>query len=570
MGANVLSPQYWRSLVETSSNLPPARPWLFSGGLPRGDVAGHYAPVIRLHPRAPFKGLATGLSLWTLVMVLFGLPSQGVAQLRPRVVVLEFEGAPRLRAAIIDKLEKDYEIEPLDEWLRAAQDLGASGRADDEIAIVAGTLNVAAVVTALVRRDEGGEWMITIAPRHGPSGKPVDKLRYPLKSPYTARQLLEAIGPAVVAAIKGPPELPPVPSMPDLAPIPLPSTEPPEPLPLEPPQPRQRWYPYFDLSVGFILEGRRFGFDEQSGTRAVHCYDFKRPAPGDQDPNQVIYQYGGTSSRCPGYAGNSAPGMRVDASVYPFASLSSRWLRGLGVGGSFDIMGWPDGHACNKYVNGTCLQAGAALPTSEFRIEAGLRWTYNLLNKRSRPSILLSVQYGLHQFALQKSSATYEYPDPSTSDPLKIQGQDDHGLPDIRYQYVDLGFGVRVPFYGNKQWYLGMVLAVHYHVMLDYGELQTRFAGGKGYDALYQGGGYGPVSSGYGLRADLLPIELVPWKGMTIRLGGFYEVFSMGFALSAGGEAPPQDVAPGEAARHLAKGATDQYFGGVLQVGYQY
>jgi hypothetical protein len=478
--------------------------------------------------------------------------------------VLEFEGAPRLRAAVVEKLEHDYEIEPLEEWQRAAEDLHATGRAADEIAVVAGTLNVAAVVTALVRKEADGEWMITVTARHGPSGKSVDKVRYPLKSPYTAKQLLDAIGPSVEAALKGPPELPP--PLPDPAPPPV--VPPPLELPPEPPQPRPRWYPYFDLSAGFILGGRRFSFDEKSGGAQSHCYDIQGPATSDQ--NQIVYQYTNSSSRCPGYVGNGGPGLRVDAGIYPFAGLQRGWLQGLGLGGTFDLMFWPDGNACAKYVNGTCLTAGTPLPTNEFRVEAGLRYTYNLLNKRSRPSILLSVQYGIHQFTLQKTDATYEYPDVNTMNPVKVQGKDDHGLPDIRYQYVDLGFGVRVPFYANKRWYLGMVLDFHYHFMLDYGEIETQFASGTGYAALFQGGGYGPISSGYGLRADFTAIELIPWKGLSIRLGGYYEVFSMSFALGVGGDSPPQTVLPSDAARHLSTGATDQYFGGVAQIGYQY
>ena len=87
---------------------------------------------------------------------------------------------------------------------------------------------------------------------------------------------------------------------------------------------------------------------------------------------------------------------------------------------------------------------------------------------------------------------------------------------------------------------------------------------------LYGNGGFGPAS-GYGLRASLTLLEAMVWKGLTIRLSGYYELFNYTFDLGKTlVDQTPGDVATGRDARHLAAGASDTYFGGVVQIGYQY
>ena len=59
-----------------------------------------------------------------------------------------------------------------------------------------------------------------------------------------------------------------------------------------------------------------------------------------------------------------------------------------------------------------------------------------------------------------------------------------------------------------------------------------------------------------------------------MRLSGFYEMFTTAFTLGSNANnnvsLPPVDRVPANAARHIAQGATDQYFGGIIQIGYQY
>lgn len=653
---------------------------------------------------------ALGLSLVLLAL----LSASAQAAERATVAVLEFDKAPKLQAAVVDFLGQRYKLVPLPTWRATAAGLNATGHASDEIAIVAMTLKVDAVVTGVAKPEPGGQWLLTVSARHGPSGKPVERLRYPLRSATTLRALLQQIGPAVERAIRedapaspgagaqanatngaanvtnGPmppaagrarpqparvqitpplrlrdgssdrdtgsaapsvrdaPAAPllasrrevripagidraPIPplAVPGLAPSPLtaptaptgpavasappapasagaalspaaaaaavdpgvtpPDAVPPDGLPPLPPDPdevRPVWYPYFDVSAGLVIGGRSFAYDERLGASPVRCYDFLKPIADPRDPTAVVHRYTSQLTKCPGFSGAVTGGLRVDGTFYPLAASSNRWVRQLGIGATVDWMVWPDsrlGGSTNPDPITGDPTPPTRLPTRELRAEVGLRWTWNLLNKRSRPSLMVSAQYGLHYFALDHSNKNYEYQDLTTGELLTVAGQDDHGLPDIFYQYLDFGVGARVPFYGNRRWYIGLLMDLHYHAMLSYGDIASTFAGGSAgatqvaaglrFDNLYQGGGFGPVGSGHGVRIGMTPLELVPWRGVTIRLSGYYEAFLMSFQLGNLPDPdalPPQNRTPDKGSRHVARGATDQYFGGVLQLGYQY
>jgi len=152
-------------------------------------------------------------------------------------------------------------------------------------------------------------------------------------------------------------------------------------------------------------------------------------------------------------------------------------------------------------------------------------------------------------------------------------GIDDHGLPDILYQYVTIGVGGRIPYYSTEKLYFGLLVNFNFHAMLSFGELGTGFADTSTTTSLYGNGGYGQAS-GYGFRVGFTPLELIPWKGITVRLSGFYEMFTTAFTLGSNinnnVSLPPVDRTLENAARHIAQGAVDQYFGGVVQIGYQY
>lgn len=589
----------------------PSSPNAWSAGKPRRSTTA--APLRRSRATRSTPSRAALLSLLVVIAVLFGvLPPTGSQQPfcigkasaqekeKASVVVLDVTGAVRLQQVIAQALKKDYNVVSVTKWNTTAKRLNATGRAADEIALVATELKVDVVITGAVKKDkETGQYQLSVSPRHGPSGKPVDKLRYQLKAPRVDRptitQLMADLGPAVEKALKGAPEIPVIaeaePKPDEIAAVDTTLGKDDDPMDnirkmeaaekkkAQEQQVRPRYYPYIDAGAGFIVGGRKFGYDEDSDPNSpIKCYAFQKPVASTTVPNLVVYSYSDRLSRCPSFNTSVAPGIRLDLTAYPLANLPYSALRGLGVGGTLDYMFWPPSRVCTK-----ADSCGPELSTTEFRLEAGLRWHWNVLNRRSMPSVMLQLQYGMHYFAISKVAKKFDaFTDPTgTGMTVTPDGLDSNGLPDIRYQYIDIGLGGRIPYYASERLFLGAVVDFHYHAVLSYGELESKFLDTSNFSSLYQGGGYGPVSGGYGFRVGLTPMELIPWKGVTVRLSGYYEVFSMSFQNGSQSasqyELPPTDTVKGrqgraleDASRYIARGASDQYFGGLVQVGYQY
>jgi hypothetical protein len=519
-------------------------------------------------------------ALWALV----GGERPAAAQDKKTVIVLEIQGAPpKLQAALEKALRNKYTVIPVAKWNAAAKKLNVTGQGTDEVALVAAEVKVDAVVTGKVKGDKDvGSYKLNIAARHGATGKPLGKLTYELKSPKvdnaTIAQAEGDIEKAVDEAIAGPPPEAPTP--------PVAAATPPEPespsmlgrednplekmKKMEEDAKRERehvarpvYYPFIDAGAAFIVNGRSFNYAEEAGTSAVKCYDFTQKA----DPNSnmmYVYRYSSALKSCPKYAPSLSTGVRADVTAYPLAFVRFNGLRGLGIGATFDWMFWPSSM--------TSTTPPRALDTREFRLEFGLRYHWNIMNKRNLPSIMANVQYGLHYFAVAKEDKTYTYQNDFGLN-VTAQGVDDHGLPDILYQYITLGVGGRVPYYATDRMFFGLLVNFNFHIMLNYGEIATTFADNSSAMSVFGPGGYGPAS-GYGFRVGFTPLEMIPWKGLTIRVSGYYEMFNTSFALGSGSTSgtalPPVDRTVDNAARHIAQGATDQYFGGLLQVGYQY
>ena len=515
-------------------------------------------------------------------LLLCTLQGSAHAQDKKTVVILDIQGGNKqLQQAITNALKDRYTIIPIAKWNAAAKRLNVSGQGTEEVAMVASDVKADAVVTGKVKQDkDSGGWKLNIAARQGSSGKPIGKIQIDLKSQKvdadTVAQVEKEIWPAVEKAIAGEvPETPAPttdPSQTGQTPSQLGVEEDPiaKMKKLEEQQKKAQagerpvWYPFVDASAGFILNGRSFGFTEDANPSPLGCYDFQEKGPDltNTNPNAPqVYTYGPKLSRCPKYDTSVAGGVRVDITGYPLAFMGIDQIRGLGIGASFDYMFWPP--------STTSGPTPVSLDTREFRFEVGLRYHWNILNKRSRPSILANVQFGGHYFAVAKQEKNYPYDDDNFARQM-ARGIDDHGLPDIFYQYVTIGVGGRVPYYATDKMFFGLLVGFNFHAMLGFGEIATRFQDESSEAALFGNGGYGPAS-GFGLRATFSPLEAMIWKGLTVRLTGFYELFKYSFSLGESlGQMPPGYRKPDQGARHLAPGATDNYFGGMVQVGYQY
>jgi hypothetical protein len=529
------------------------------------------------------------------LLALAWLPTTASAQDKKSVAVLPIEGAPpKLQKAIETALKKDYNVVAEAKWNASAKKLNVTGHGTEEVALVANDLKVDVVITGKVKTDkDSGQWKLNIAARHGPTGKPVGKLTYDLKSdkiePATITQVETEIGPAVVQALAGPPgEKPSVAQAeppPTMTPTPVlgKDEDPIAKLAREEAEKRRReqellrpiYYPYIDASAGVIVGGRSYSYSEDADPAStLKCYDLDKRVPDPKDPggrgfvSRYLPYKRGSSAACPGFATSIAAGVRADVTAYPLAFLKVGAVKGLGLGVTFDYMFWPD----SKYGSGSTQ---VLLATREWRVEGGLRYHYNILNKRQMPSVLFNAQYGAHFFAVAKEQKQYPYLDESFN-PKTADGVNDHGLPDILYQYITIGLGARVPYFVNEKLYFAGLVNVNFHVPLSYGEISSRFGSSNTDTAsgpvpdVYGNGGFGPAS-GWGLRASLTLLEAMVWKGLTVRLSGYYELFKYSFDLGKNlASQDPGDVPTGRDARHLAAGASDNYFGGIVQIGYQY
>ncbi len=311
--------------------------------------------------------------------------------------------------------------------------------------------------------------------------------------------------------------------------------------------------PFVEASAGFLISGRAFEFKELEDPR-FSCSNFAGSSLNINDPTKRVYRY--DPNRCSRFDPSITGGLRLQVAGYPFARHRHHALQGLGLSALVDWVIWPDSSYAYRG------QAPISLETREVRFEGGLYYRYNFLANPRLPSLLASLQYGFHWFALQKQEKYY---DVGSGPP--ILGVDDHGFPEVRYQYITFGLGTQIPYYVRKNLSLRFVLMTNLHAVFHYGEMQKTFHDTSSEEGRFQGGGYGPAN-GYGFRVAVTPIEIVAWKGLTFRLAGFYEFFQTFFQL--GQSLPASTRSEEQAAFHLAHSAMDHYFGGMVMVGYQY
>lgn len=441
-------------------------------------------------------------------------------------------GAKSAEAVVVRALRRRAKLIPPSKWTASAHKLFARSHSADDISAVASDVGAQVVITGVVKR-AGRGWELAVSVHDGQSGHARDRLHYPLRGPRVDRKVLSLLGVEVLAAFthtlgtlspsaaqEAPPssqskvapldeqpstqaqpasakvaqadedqdEQPPLSSSaPARAPATMTVKSAPEPL-------RPRWAPYFELTAGAALSGR--------------SWDFKLPT-------------------LPRFASGVVGGLRVDATLYPLAFLwdhAHGAFAGLGIGGTLDKPFWPASTPpapdTNKY------------PTSELRVEGGLRWRFVLYKPIPRPELVLLAGGGLHQFTITKRI------DPVTMNPADV------GPPDVGYTYVTLGLGLRIHF---AEWAL-LRAAFNYHLVTKAGPATTPDE-------------YGPAST-YGLRVQG-GLDFFVWRGLEIVATGYYERFHLSFTGSDPPPALPADGTP-------AVSATDQYFGGSLGLGYVY
>jgi hypothetical protein len=135
---------------------------------------------------------------------------------------------------------------------------------------------------------------------------------------------------------------------------------------------------------------------------------------------------------------------------------------------------------------------------------------------------LIQAGAGLHSFAIGKDATGA-----------------DVGPADVNYKYATFGAGLRIHF-AEWAWLWAMF---DYHVVFDTGAISDVVAE------------YGP-SKTFGIRVRG-GLDFLVYKGLKLGAEGMYERFSLTFN-------PGAATMPGK----IANSGTDQYFGGVIVVGY--
>ena len=481
---------------------------------------------------------------WMTVIAVLLLPLPLFA--RPLIVVLPFDGAPQSRQTVIRLLRERYEVSAR---LRLGPENGPVpsrvvqtdvGQKPPDV-VVSGSMQ---------QTSSSGKWSLWLSFLHGPSGQRVTELRHELAQPTLrkgdAQELAQKLFPVIERAISWSPQN-------ETLSAPTPSL------------------PYFEADAGFIIGLRRFSFDEEAVPSEVRCYERMPPAPNLLTQGSSL-RYN-TLPRCAGFNLAAAPGLRLNFTLFPLARLTSVAVRGLGIGMTFDWMLWPSGQICDRSDDGSCSPQGEARSIREYRLEAGLRWRWSI--PRPWPSPSLTVQYGLHHFSIQPSDVTYALRSAQEVKATTVTVTDNHGLPDLRYQYLDLGIGMKALYLERAYFSIGGEMDVHYHVMFAHGEIEKTFT-----DENLLQGGYGPVRSSHGWRVGVTPVQL-RWRArntgvpgwLRAELAGYVEKFRMQFQMGSGDEGnslPPIRREPEQGAKYLAQGANDWYFGLVAQVGYEY
>lgn len=473
---------------------------------------------------------------------------------RPLIVVLPFDGAPQARQTVIRLLRERYEV-------AARLRLGTeNGPVPSRVAQTdVGQKPPDVVVSgAMQQTNTAGKWSLLLSFFHGPSGQRVTELRHGLAQPILrkgdAQELAQELFPAIERVISWSPQNE-SPVAPTPAPIPASRIN----------------LPYFEADAGFIIGLRRFGFDEEAVPSEVRCYERVLPAPSLMTQGRAL-RYS-SLPRCAGFNLSAAPGLRLNLALFPLARLSAVSVRGLGIGITFDWMFWPTSPICDRAPDGSCSPQGADRAIREYRLEAGLRWRWPL--PRPWPSPSLTVQYGLHHFSIQPSDVTYALRSAQEVKATTVTVTDNHGLPDLRYQYLDLGIGMKALYFEREHLSVGGEMDFHYHVMFSHGEIEKTFT-----DDNFLQGGYGPIRKSQGWRLGATPVQL-RWRArntgvpgwLRAELAGYVEKFRMQFQMGSGDEGnslPPIRREPEQGAKYLSQGANDWYFGLVAQVGYEY
>src|SRR5262249_44137295 len=210
----------------------------------------------------------------------------------------------------------------------------------------------------------------------------------------------------------------------------------------------------------------------------------------------------------PSYSSGQIPGFRLDAAVYPAASLGK-------LAGAFGLDARVEKSATFNSQSPT--MAGNTQPTDESAFSIGLRARWIVRDPAESPVLGARLGYGQRTFA--------------------ISGDQNFGIPEIDYAFATVGAFAKVPLGSPK---FALEGGIEYHAV-------------TGAGPIVESSNYGAATvNGFHAEGG---IAIVPLDWLLLRAGATYTRF--GFAFTGGGA-------------KQADTATDEYVGGFLTAGYLY
>ena len=462
---------------------------------------------------------------------------------KPLIAVVPFTGpqAKSAEAAVVRALRKKARLVPPARWKASAAKLFAHTHSPDDVASVAADVGAKVVITGVVKRD-GRAWQLAVSVRDGESGHSRDKLKYPLKGPRITPKTLALLADEVslafehalsAALIGGGDD--------DSEPAPIAKKNPPPPPPVEknpPPPPPE--------AKGKTKKGTRIAKSEDEAPPLAPTSENPPPPPPPTEKTPIAVEKPAPQGRprwapyldvsagvsisgrgfdfapttLPHFSSGVVGGLHLDLTIYPLAGfwrVAGGALAGLGFGAVLDKPFWPASTAKTDPNH-------VPYSTSELRVAGGLRWRFVLYKPVPRPELVLSVLGGLHSFSIAKMT------DATTGMVTDV------GPPDVAYTYVAFGGTVRLHFAEWARIFAGF----QYQLVIDPGAVTTTDE-------------YGPGSV-FGIRVDG-GLDFFVWRGLKVSGLGFYQRFAITFTA--------------QGMRGIANSAADQYFGGILAVGYE-
>ena len=452
------------------------------------------------------------------------LATSGVASARrgsgKRVVLMGVAGAPQAEKDLAKFLASENRVISQKDYIRVATQLGATGTEPDQVAKVAARLGAAAIVAGKVEK-EHGTLALKLVLREGASGRIVAKLRYPMNKSgrldgTLISRLREDLTPVIAQAVApgggaAAQEIDASNNNNDFA-APAGGSGPGS------ATPRGETGGPDDENPLIAARAKEASGGGSHRSSASVSKDVEEPSGPRAAQNTVLElsagigfnsrNYSTSNMSQPTYSSGQIGGFRLDAAVFPAASLGK-------LAGAFGI----DAHVekSMQFQSQSPTMAGTTEPTDMSAFSIGLRARWIVRDTADSPVLSARLGYGQRSFA--------------------ISGDQNFGIPEIDYAFATVGASAKVPLGSPK---FALEGGLEYHAV-------------TGAGPIVQSDNFGAATvNGFSAQGGL---AVIPVDWLMLRAGASYTRYAFSFT---GGGAKQADT------------ATDEYIGGFLTAGYIY